>query len=218
MVSRVTSTTSAAAAVLLEEWSARGSLIQTIHLPVADAAGGGYACTQSGSATSEGYGSTSPNGQWLTLPCYDAAQGTASVATTGNAGHVVARVGPDGRVSTTARFTDNFVGSSVRGAAVEDNGAVAWASGASGVVALDLPAGANSTLVYGGNTRNVALYTHGGLGLVLMAGAATSLTYVAAAAALNGTASLTAVVTGLTALDSQVRGDREETIRPWLST
>ena len=164
----------------------------------------------------QGFASTSPDGQWLILPCYDAVPGTASVAST-TAGRVVARVGPDGVVNASTRWVDSLMGGNLRGAAIAADGVTAWASGTGGIAAVSIPH-ASSVLISTLNTRNVALYTHGGLGLVLMAGAATSLTYVAAAAALNGTASLTAVVTGLTALDSQVRGDREETIRPWLST
>ena len=199
---RITSVTSSAAAVILDEYSPfGGGIVQSISLPPV-ATGGNYACTQSGSATSEGYGSTSPSGQWLSLPCYDAAVGTASVASASGIGRVVMRVGPEGIVNTSTRFTDNLAGSNIRGAVVADDGLTAWAAGSSGIASISLPHG-TSTLVSSLNTRNVQLYYHGVVGPVLLAGAATSLAYATVADPL---AQLTfgTVLSGLTALDSQV--------------
>lgn len=71
-----TALSNAAAAVFLEEYTTAGILVQTIAIPTT----GTDKLTVSGSATSEGAISLSPNGKLLTIAGYDAVPGSTQVA------------------------------------------------------------------------------------------------------------------------------------------
>ncbi len=117
----------AAAAGFLEERQADGTLIGA-PLPLPTASSGGNAiCTFAGNATSEGGLSRSGDGHWLTLGCYDAAVGTASVAGT-TTPRVAARISALHSVDTTTRFGTAFSGSNIRGV-TSANGGQFWAGG-----------------------------------------------------------------------------------------
>ena len=129
--------------------------------------------------------------------------GTASVASAA-VGRVVARVGADGVVNASTRFTDTLAGSNIRGATVAADGVTAWASGANGVSAVTIPHSNSVATSTSLNARNVQLYNHAALGQVLLAGAAASLVYQVAATALGATSFTTAVAYTGMVLDSQV--------------
>lgn len=124
--------TSAAAAAFLDEYTPSGALVQTIALPTA-ISGPNRALTAAGSATSEGQLSRSADGLFLVVAGYDAAPGTAGVATTapGTVNRVVARIDVSGSVDTTTALND--AAGNARGAASSDGNAL-WISSSSGGV------------------------------------------------------------------------------------
>ena len=122
--------TSAATPVFLDEYSTiTGQVVQSIALPTT-VNGSNRRLTLSGSATSEGALSLSPNGQYLCLAGYDTTTGTASVASA-NVGKTVALLGANGVVNTSSGIQagSGFNTSNVRGA-VTNNGTGVWVSGA----------------------------------------------------------------------------------------
>lgn len=70
--------TTAATPVFLDEYSSTGILVQSVALPTANS-GANNAFTLSGTSTSEGALSLSPNGQYLSLAGYDTTVGVTSV-------------------------------------------------------------------------------------------------------------------------------------------
>jgi hypothetical protein len=130
------SLSSAATAVFLDEYTPSGALVQSVALPTSSS-GSNRRFTMSGSATSEGALALSADGRYLTLGGYDAALGTASIASTSTstASRVVARVDGNGGVDTSTAITDAFSANNVRGA-VTDDGSRFWVVGANGGVRL----------------------------------------------------------------------------------
>jgi len=121
VVVRINSTSGAAGAAFVEEYTPGGTLVQSLPLPTADGAGDNQTCTMAGNlTTNEGYLSLSTNGQYLTLACHDAALGT-TVATAGAHNRVVARVDMSGNIDTTTRFNPGTVGFNVRSAVMDGN-------------------------------------------------------------------------------------------------
>ncbi len=106
---------SAAAPVFLAEYSSSGALVKTVALPTA-ASGSNRPLMMSGSASSEGALTLSPDGRYLAFAGYAAAPGTTSVASTLASGtpRVVARLGSDGAVDTSTAITDAFSGNNIR--------------------------------------------------------------------------------------------------------
>jgi hypothetical protein len=84
----------------------------------------------SGSATSDGCLSLSADGHYLALAGYDAATGTASVASSSSA-HVAGRIDATGAVNTSTVFTMANASNNARGAATTD-GSEFWVSGPGG--------------------------------------------------------------------------------------
>jgi len=123
---------SAATPVFLDEYTPAGVFVQSIPLPTT-AAGANRRLTASGSATSEGLLTRSADGRYLVATGYDAAAGTATVASTTSAtvNRVIARVDAAGVLDTTTALTDAVTGGSPR-SAVSTNGADLWISGAAG--------------------------------------------------------------------------------------
>jgi hypothetical protein len=72
------SLTNASTALFLEEITPNGSMVQTFPVPVS----GSNVLTNSGSATSEGQITRSPDGYYITLAGYNAAAGTSSIVGT----------------------------------------------------------------------------------------------------------------------------------------
>jgi hypothetical protein len=78
--------TSASTKVFLDEYTPTGALVQSIAMPIADTpATGAHALTASGTATSEGELTISPDGKFIAATGYDAAPGVASIAGTASA-------------------------------------------------------------------------------------------------------------------------------------
>jgi hypothetical protein len=121
----------AAQPVFLDEYSlTTGQLVQSVALSTT-ASGSNRPFTISGSATSEGALTLSPNRQFLSLAGYDATVGTASVSSATGIDRVIALVNSSGTVNTTtgisagsAYTTNNF-----RGAVTKD-GTGFWCAGA----------------------------------------------------------------------------------------
>ena len=122
---------SAAAAVFLDEYTTTGVLVQSIALPTSTS-GANRRLVASGSATTEGFLTRSTDGQYLIVPGYDAAVGTASISgtTSATANRVIGRVGSNGSIDTTTALTDAISGGSARSAA-STNGTDLWISGTS---------------------------------------------------------------------------------------
>lgn len=75
---------SAANAIFLDEYDGTGALVQSVALPTSTS-GSNSVISSSGSATSEGLITRSPNGLYLTFTGYGAAAGTASIASSASA-------------------------------------------------------------------------------------------------------------------------------------
>lgn len=115
----------------LDEYSPTGTLIRTIALPTS-ATGANAALTNSGTATSEGSLSLSPNRYFLSFAGYDAAPGTASItsSTSATVNRVVGFITSVGVVNTTTRLSDAYNANNIRGA-ITDDGTRFWTSGPS---------------------------------------------------------------------------------------
>lgn len=141
--------TSAATPVFLDEYSVSGAsatLVQSIALPTAVAAAN-RRVTASGTATSDGMLTRSADGRYLVATGYDAAPGTASVATTspGATARVVARVYADSSVdSTTALGDTSATGTNFRGATSVD-GSAFWVTGSTGTAVRYATLGATTS-------------------------------------------------------------------------
>jgi hypothetical protein len=135
---------SAATPVYLDEYTSSGSLVEQIEMPTADS-GSVHAFTNSGTASSEGLLTLSPDGQYLALAGYDAAPGTASIASS-SVSRTVGIVNAAGSVNTSTALTDTFLqGNNIRGAVTADGNKI-WVSG--GVGGIDY-----TTLGYSTSTQ-----------------------------------------------------------------
>jgi hypothetical protein len=136
---------SVATATFLDEYTTAGTLVQSVPMPTA-VNGANRACTNSGSATSEGLITQSADGQYLMLVGYDAIPGTTGVATSASAtvNRVVAKVALDGTIDTSTAVTDAFSGNNIR-AAASDDGSLHWATGGTGGVVLASHGGTSGT-------------------------------------------------------------------------
>ena len=158
-------TAGSAVQVFLDEYTAGGTLVQSVVLPTADD-GANQTLTAANNATSEGLLTRSTDGRYLVLTGYDAAVGTAGVAATTSAAvnRVVGLVGADGGINTTTTTAVAFSGSNIRGAASVDGSAV-WMSGtassaANGGVWYETTGATTATQVLGApsNDRAVAIF------------------------------------------------------------
>ena len=158
--------TSASTAAFVDEYTTSGTPVQQIALPTA-ASGVNFPLTNSGTAASEGELTVSPNGQYVTVAGYDAAPGVSSIAGTSatNDPRVVGIIPvstgvPD--TSTTLGSTA-FSGNNPR-SAITTNGTSIWAGGAGGTestqggVWYTTDGSSTSTLLVGGNQRQVGVY------------------------------------------------------------
>ncbi len=147
---------SAAAQVFLDEYSASGTLVQSIAVPTADSGSATHALTASGSATSEGLITDSANGSTLLLAGYDAAPGAATVAssTATNDPRIVGRVGSDGTVDTGTVLTGFDSGNNIRGVASVDGRAI-YAAGAGGVAYTTADSTTAPSALSATNTRQI---------------------------------------------------------------
>ncbi|WP_373717273.1 PEP-CTERM sorting domain-containing protein [Roseateles sp.] len=149
------SLSSAATAVFIDEYTTNGTLVQSIALPTL-ANGASFALTASGTATSEGLMTLSADGKSLVLTGYNAAVGTAGVAssTAASVTRVVGVVGANGSVNTTTGLGNNFDKNNIR-SAVSTDGNQLWVAGATtGVVATTVGSTGNGTVVSSTVTNN----------------------------------------------------------------
>ncbi|MBL9007198.1 MAG: hypothetical protein JNJ46_23275 [Myxococcales bacterium] len=126
---------SAATALSLERRKlADGSMVGAALALPTSGSGAQRAITLGGSSISEGSLSRSADGRYLLLAGYDAAPGTAAVASTSSAtvNRVIARVDASGGVDTSTA-ADFFSGNAIRSATSTD-GRSLWAAGAGGIV------------------------------------------------------------------------------------
>jgi hypothetical protein len=127
--------TNAATPVFLDEFSQSGGApVQSLAMPTA-VNGSNRRLTASGTATSEGLLTSSTDGNYLMLSGYDAALGTAGVASTTSAtvNRVVGRVDVNGNVDTTTALTDWASANNPR-SVTSTNGTDIWVGGAAGGV------------------------------------------------------------------------------------
>ncbi len=147
-----------ATAVFLDEYSATGSLVQTIALPTS-ASGANLSLSASGSATSEGLLTRSANGASLILTGYSAALGTSGVAS-GASARVIGVVNAAGLANTSTSLGSSLSGNNIRSAASSD-GVQLWASGGTGgIVTTTLGSTSNATVVSStvANNRQLEIY------------------------------------------------------------
>jgi hypothetical protein len=146
---------SAAAPVFLDEYTPSGTLVQSTPLPTT-ASGASAALTASGTATSEGLLTLSGDGRYLIVPGYDAAAGTAKIASTASATipRTVGRVDAAGDVDTTTALTDFSTGNNPR-SATSSNGTDLWVGGAAGGARYATLGSTTSTELDNGTFKNV---------------------------------------------------------------
>ena len=142
----VSALTSAATSVFLDEYTTAGTLVQSIAMPTA-VSGSNKMLTASGTASSEGELTISPNGQYVTLTGYNAATGTTGVSGTASA-TVNRTIGiynvATGNIDTTTALTDAPSGNNIR-SAVTTNGTDIWLAGATGGVRYTTDGSTTST-------------------------------------------------------------------------
>lgn len=136
------SLTNAANAVFLDEYNpTTHALVQSIALPTS-VSGSNKMLTASGTATSEGELTISPDGKYLALTGYNAALGTTgpsggSIANSTSA-DVPRTVGivdvSTGAINTSTALTDSAIGGNNIRSAVTTDGASIWLGGAAGGV------------------------------------------------------------------------------------
>ena len=153
----VAAVTSAATPVSVLEMTTGGTVVQTIPMPTV-ASGANQAYTASGTQ-SEQHITLSGNGTVLTLGGYNAAVGTATVAST--AAERVIGVIPlaTGTPDTSTSLTDFGTGSSLNNrSVVSPDGVQFYAGTAGGTRYVNGIGSTTSTLINGTNARNVNLF------------------------------------------------------------
>ncbi|MDJ0366588.1 T9SS type A sorting domain-containing protein [Hymenobacter sp. H14-R3] len=161
--------TSAATATFLLEYTAAGTLVQTIALPVADATPN-LALTETGTSGTDAALTRSADGRYLVLTGYNAVPGAAALANTPAAttNRLIGRIAADGTLNTTTRITDAFSGTASSGAnirgAASANGSAFYAVGnAGGVVYVPLAnVAASKSISTGSPTSDRAVGIFGG--------------------------------------------------------
>ncbi len=149
---------SAATAAFLDEYTPAGVLVQSIALPIVDA-GSNQTLTNSGTATSEGLISLTADGQFILVTGYDAAPGTASVASTTAPAilRVVGRIAADGSVDTSTTLNGFSTANNIRSAA-GSNGTDFYAAGATGVGYTSFQSALTPTSIAAQNTRQLGIF------------------------------------------------------------
>ena len=123
--------------VFLDEYTPTGTLKQSIQINNGTTGAGGNDLISSGTATSEGELSLSPDGQYLALTGYDTATGgTASLSGTAAAtvNRTVDIFGANGAIKSSTALSDFADGNNPRGAVPTSGGANFYATGGAGGV------------------------------------------------------------------------------------
>lgn len=118
--------TNVANAVVLDEYSLAGTLVQSVALPTA-ASGANQPIALSGTATSEGQLNLSTDGRFLIIGGYGAIPGAIGVVAS-TASRVIARIDMAGTIDTTTAVVDAYLANNLRGVASVD-GSSFWTSG-----------------------------------------------------------------------------------------
>lgn len=130
-------------AVFLDEYTPAGTLVQSIAMPTT-ASGANSALYASGTATSEGMMTLSPNGQYLALTGYGSTSASSLSGTTGTAvNRVVGIVNASGAVDTSTVLTDFSSGNNPRSAVTD--GTNIWVAGGAGGVRVTTLGSTTST-------------------------------------------------------------------------
>ena len=154
---------SAATAVTLDEYTPGGTLVQSIALPTTSS-GANHALTASGQASSEGLLTLSADGKYLVLTGYNAAVGTASIAssvTTAGASQVLRDVGLvsiTGNIdtsTTTTSFSGNNPRSAVYDPAANNGAGAIWIVGANTGVVETTDGGSGAGTVVSSTVTNL---------------------------------------------------------------
>jgi hypothetical protein len=148
-------TAGAAVPVFLDEYTATGTLVQSIPMPTS-ASGTNHALVASSTATSEGLLTLSPDSHYLALTGYDAPVSTAAIAGTAGAAtpRVVGVVDSDGNVNTSNEYSDFASSTNPRSAVVSNVNANSsgkmdvWLAGAAGGIRY-----ANSSITSSGSAQ-----------------------------------------------------------------
>ena len=121
--------TSAGTAIFLDQYTTSGTFVNSLGIPTA----GATALVNSGSAGSEGALNLSANGQYLVFAGYNAAAGTASIAssTAAAAPRGVATVDAGGNYTLAATTSTAFSANNIRSGTTDGSGNF-WAAGANG--------------------------------------------------------------------------------------
>jgi hypothetical protein len=143
-------------AIFLDEYDGTGTLVQSVALPTSTS-GSNSVISASGTATSEGLITRSPNGLYLTFTGYGAATGTALIASSASATvpRVVGVIDYQKNINTSTALTDFSTGNNIRSALY--NGTNIWVAGPSGVSITTLGA-TTSTSLMTVNTRNLGIF------------------------------------------------------------
>jgi len=125
-----TTLTTNSAPVFIDEYTTTGTLVQSVPMPFVNN-GSNRKFTMSGTSTTEGFLSLSPDGQYLTFGGYDNIPGVSGISSTSATGtnRIVARVTQNGTANTSTRISDGYDGNSIRSAATVD-GTAFWTGGA----------------------------------------------------------------------------------------
>ncbi len=120
--------------ILLREFTASGSYVQTVPVPFTNS-GSNYGVTMSNSGTSEGALNLSGDAQRLTLVGYNAPVATSNVSSSAAATNprVAIVVYNNGTVNTSTIVNDAYTGNNVRSSVTQD-GTGFWMAGAAGGV------------------------------------------------------------------------------------
>ena len=188
--------TSAAAQVSLLEYDISGQLRQSLAIP---GTLGAARLTVAGSSTSEGYLSLSADAGSLTLVGYDAAIGTAAIASTTSAAanRVIDVVSASGGISRFASSASLLSGQNIRSGVIA--GSDAWAVGSSGGTVL-MTGGSPGSIYNAITTLRVANAVSGDLMFSTQSGTTTRGIY-----RFNGLPTASATPTQLITTDSASR-------------
>lgn len=188
--------TSAAAPVSLLEYDISGQLRQSLAIP---GTVGAARLTVAGSSTSEGYLSLSADAGSLTLVGYDAAIGTAAIASTTSAAanRVIDVVSAAGGISRFASSASLLSGQNIRSGVIA--GSDAWVVGSSGGTVL-MTGGSPGSIYNGITTLRVANAVSGDLMFSTQSGTTTRGIY-----QFNGFPTASATPTQLITTDSASR-------------
>jgi len=147
----------AGTAIFLDEYDGSGTLIQSVALPTSTS-GSNSVISASGTATSEGLITRSPNGLYLTFTGYGATAGTASIATSASATvpRVVGVIDYQKNINTSTALTDFSTGNNIRSALY--NGTNLWVAGPTGISITSLGATTITTALNAVNNRSLGIF------------------------------------------------------------